>query len=170
MASSSSSSGNEKEERAKIVIFLDFDDVLHDTDKESPYADTLHNIRSIHDSGDYILAIASFNNEAHKTLAAWKIRDCFTAMRVGANHAWHMQGRGGIGRGSWKPKYRNEWALSVSKSRQIQSMLRNELSGYNIKDDLDENVADVREQCPGVTAVKVDPSVGFGLHLLPVLL
>ena len=155
-----------------LLIFFDFDEVLHRSDTEEPYPGIVDHIRDIHATGDYTFALATFNNYAHQTLAKWGILHCFSALRLRSNHPWHTQTN------KWgKPaKYKEMFGTTLSKARQIQSMLGQEFRDREFVriyffDDLEANLKEVKEEFGGkIHTELVNPNTGFTLDQLPLFI
>ena len=153
----------------KHLLIFDFDGVIGKLEPEKPrqhYDDIPKNIKSIHDSRDYILAVASFNASAAKYLKKWGILHYFTAIRGGSNRFVKPR----------KSCY-NTYGIFIplSKPLQIESMLENELAPFilNIKlitffDDDPDNIKEVNHHHSTIDTILIDPEEGFDLHLLPI--
>ena len=150
----------------KTLLVFDFDGVLAIpwTDPERPYDGIPAAIEKIHASGDYVLAVASYNPRAHAAIARWGLHKYFACIRCGANHGWHTDGT----------PYREDYRVGMGKHLQITSMIETEIAEFGVGvdrtyffDDDPDNIALVNEHLPAVTATLVSPDTGFTLDLLP---
>ena len=140
----------------KLYIF-DFDGVLAIpyTNPESYYKHIPTIIPNL--SKDNYLAVASFNLRAKIAVEEWGLLHYFKAIRYGSNSVWDNE-------------YNDNYRKDMSKSKQIQNMLENELKDIvfdeiifyddDIKNILDvRNVSNVRNI--GITSVLVDELNGL---------
>lgn len=155
----------------KTLLIFDFDGVLSadvSGRQARPYPNIKEDIRALAATGDYVMAIASFNPCAPMFLERWGMLEYFTCVRAGSNHPWADEGEYDEAHPSPPfPMYFNTsfdeiywdgvrfckaWRLRATKSKQIKSMLAKELSkefssrGFHtivFFDDYSSNIADV---------------------------
>ena len=151
----------------KSLLVFDFDGVLAIpwTNPERHYDQIPDAIKKIFESGDYVLAVASYNPLAHAAIVRWGLENYFSCIRCGANHSWHTDGT----------HYSEDYRVGMSKHRQIGSMIENEinelavgLDGVFFFDDDPDNIRLVNEHLPVVKTTLVSPDSGFTLDLLPI--
>ena len=150
----------------KNLLVLDFDGVVAIpwTNPEQHYPQIPDILERLVAAG-YVLAIASYNPRAFEAVKRWGLGQYFTAVRCGANHAWHMTGE----------TYKEDDGLEMRKHRQILSMIETDMAHLNVSveqtaffDDDINNISLVQRELPLVESILVDEKEGFRLHLLPV--
>lgn len=138
----------------KHLLIFDFDGVLRNVAQEKsavPYPNIAKDIPAIFESGDYVLAVASFNPRAELFLTRWGLASYFASFRCGSNQkrdelaSSHCLGYSSFSRSPW------ECDDGVTKPLQIRSMLDNELSSFSWKsvtffDDCMSNITEVMRE------------------------
>lgn len=139
-----------------VLKVFDFDGVLAIpwTHPECDYPQIKKDLLQL--PSNTICCVASFNPRAEIAIKGWGIDSRFLAFRSGSNHVWYEQ-------------YEQVYRSDMSKSKQIQSMLNDELKHWNISriefyDDDALNIQQVNEAMPHVHTYLVDSEEGWCLN------
>jgi hypothetical protein len=133
------------------LLILDFDGVIMN-DYQELYPQIPDLIKEL--SKHYVLAIASFNRRVKILLKKWKLDSYFLAIRSRTNFEWNYS------------HHEILTLFGLSKTKQIKSMLKNELQNKNFDDiyffdDNVYNIYKVRLKNPNIKSILVDKGVGL---------
>jgi hypothetical protein len=146
----------QKECKFTLKIF-DFDGVLSmPYTMPEEYYKQIPNILSSFNITDVLCCVASFNPRAKLAIEQWKLDHHFIAFRSGSNDIWSNN----------LDEYKQEYRIGLKKSKQIQSMLSNELKDYKIEniefyDDDKLNIKEVENELSHINCCLVDNNIGF---------